>query len=381
MAIKRGLWAAVRVVAGLALAGCGPSAPTASAPTGPVDQAGLARAKAVIAQYRAAPVFVAPAAPFDAKTCAAGKSMLSIPDNSANPFLHGIIDREELAGALVGLKVTHWQNQGQPNQWVQGVNSAISSKTSAIDLVSGLNPETIEPQIKAARAAGVKVMTTHFYDPSQPQNPNLSSNLTVGFGVAGKILADWAIMRTDGKAHILLIKSDDVPPTAPLVANLKAELAANCPQCQITQEVNVGAVEWATKIQPSVQTALLAHDDINVIIPIYDSMSQLVLPAVQLAGKKNKVIIASFNGTPFVLDAVRNGDVDMDIGESIDWIAYASIDGHLRDLCGLPSPKALNVPFFIFDKSNVALAGAPADYAKGYGDAYIKGFKALWKLQ
>jgi ribose transport system substrate-binding protein len=70
----------------------------------------------------------------------------------------------------------------------------------------------------------------------------------------------------------------------------------------------------------------------------------------------------------------------MDIGESVDWIAYATLDGHLRDLCGLKSPAALNVPFYIIDKTNVADAGVPASYDKGYGDAYITGFRKLWKL-
>ncbi len=45
--------------------------------------------------------------------------------------------------------------------------------------------------------------------------------------------------------------------------------------------------------------------------------------------------VATFNGTPFVLDFIQQGSVDMDIGESLDWIAYATVDGHLRDLCGL----------------------------------------------
>ena len=63
----------------------------------------------------------------------------------------------------------------------------------------------------------------------------------------------------------------------------------------------------------------------------------------------------------------------MDIGESLDWIAYATVDGHLRDPCGLPTPKALNVPFYIFDKSN-AKSGRAGQYDKGYGDAYKAGF-------
>jgi ribose transport system substrate-binding protein len=342
---------------------------------------GIAKAKANLAPYTAKPVFKAPGEPFDARACAKGKKQLSIPNSSGNPFLKGIIDRMKTAGALVGLEVTEWENQGQPSQWVQGVEHAIRDKYDIIDLISGIDPGTIAPQLEAAKAAGVKVMTSHFYDPSFEQHPVVSSSLTIGFGEVGRILADWSTVATDGKANIALVVSNEVPPTIPLVANFKEELAAVCPQCKIVQEINVGVTEWGTKIQPGVQAAVQANPEINVVIPIYDSMSQFVVPALRLAGKTGQVKVATFNGTPFVLDFIQQGAVDMDIGESLDWIAYATIDGHLRDACGLPSPKALNVPFYIFDKSNAAEAGTPAQFDTGYGDAYKAGFQKLWGLE
>ena len=42
--------------------------------------------------------------------------------------------------------------------------------------------------------------------------------------------------------------------------------------------------------------------------------------------------------------------------------------------------SALNVPFYIFDASNVETAGVPAQFDTGYGDAYISGFRTLWGL-
>lgn len=342
---------------------------------------GLARATANIAKYTSAPQFVAPGEPFDAKTCAAGKKMLSIPNNSGNPFLKGIIDRMKTAGAEVGLEVREWENQGQPSQWVQGVELATREKYDIIDLISGIDPGTIQPQLQAAKDAGVKVMTSHFYDPSFEQNPVVSSSLTIGFGEVGTILADWSAVATEGKAKIAIIVSNEVPPTIPLLANFKSQLAANCPNCDIVQEINVGVTEWGTKIQPAVQAAVQAHPEINVVIPIYDSMSQFVIPALRLAGKTGDVKVATFNGTPFVLDYIQQGLADMDIGESLDWIAYATIDGHLRDACGLPSPTALNVPFYIFDKNNAAEAGTPAQFDTGYGDAYKSGFHKLWGIE
>ncbi|HVY50352.1 MAG TPA: sugar ABC transporter substrate-binding protein [Devosia sp.] len=342
---------------------------------------GLAKAKESLAKYTSTPQFVAPGDPFDAKACAAGKKQMSIPNNSANPFLKGIIDREKAVGKDLGLEVVEGQNQGNPSEWVQQVELATRDKYDIIDLISGIDPASIAPALQAAKAAGVKVMTSHFYDPSFKQDPVVSSSLTIGFGEVGRILADWATVATDGNPQIAIVVSRDVPPTIPLVDEFTKELAAVAPKGKIVQEINVGVTEWGTKIQPGVQAALQANPDINVVIPIYDSMSQFVVPAIRLVGKTGQVKVGTFNGTPFVLDYIASGDVDMDIGESLDWIAYATVDGHLRDACGLPTPTALNVPFYIFDKNNVASAGTPAQFDTGYGDAYKAGFRKLWGLE
>lgn len=345
-----------------------------------VDQAGLDRAREALAVYEALPVFTPPGEPFDARACAAGMRMLSIPNNSGNPFLKGIIDRMKAAGELVGLEVVEWENQGQPSQWVQGFEYAIREDFDIIDLISGIDPATVAPQVQAATDAGVKVMTSHFYDPSMEQHPLVSSSLTISFNEAGLILGNWSAVATEGHAKIALVVSNEVPPTHPLVAGIRTALEENCPTCEIVEEINVGVAEWGTRIQPAVQSALQANPDINVVIPIYDSMSQFVVPALRLTGRLGDVKVPTFNGTPFVLDYIREGSVSMNIGESLDWIAYATVDGHLRDACGLESPTELAVPFYIFDADNVESAGVPAQFDTGYGDAYISGFRELWGI-
>lgn len=344
------------------------------------DQAGMERAQERLSVYTERPVFTAPGEPFDIRSCAAGRKMLSMPNSSANPFLKGIIDRMKAVGDEIGLEVVEWENQGQPNQWVQGFDFAIRDSFDIINLISGISPDTVEPQVKAATDAGVKVMTSHFYDPSFEPHPLLSSTLPIGFNEIGKILANWVTVNTDGNAKIALIVSREVPPTIPLVDGIETELAENCPNCEIVSEINVGVAEWGTKIQTSLQSVLQANPEIDVVIPIYDSMSQFVVPALRLTATLGEVKVATFNGTPFVLDFIQQGAVSMNIGESLDWIAYATIDGHMRDICGLDVPDKLNVPFYIFDADNAAEAGSPAQFDTGYGDAYITGFRDLWGL-
>lgn len=358
-------------------------AAAAAAPAARADAVsdGVQRATEIIEAHRQPPVYKPAGEPFDIRAVAAGKRMLSIPNTSLNQFLKGIIAREVAVGKEIGLDVREWENQGQPSQWVQGIEYAIANGIQIVDLISGVNPAVVEPQLQAARDAGVKVFTSHFYDPSQPASSLLEGDLPVSFYGQGWILGNWMIYKTGGDAHAIVVKSDEVPPTAPLVQGIHDAFEKNCPNCTIAQEINVGITEWGTKIQPSVQSALLANPQVNYVIPIYDSMSQFVVPAVELTFKSDAVKIATSNGTPFVLDFIRNGQVEMDIGESLDWIARATIDGYMRKLAGLPMPKDIGVPYYIFDESNVETAGVPAEPNKGYGDAYVKGFNETWMIK
>jgi ribose transport system substrate-binding protein len=341
---------------------------------------GVARATEIIEAHRKPPVYKPAGEEFDIRAVAKGKTMLSIPNTSSNQFLKGIIAREIEVGKEIGLDVREWENQGQPSQWVQGIEYAIQNKIDIVDLISGVNPAVVEPQLQAARDAGVKVFTSHFYDPSQPANPLLEGDLPVSFYGQGWLLGNWMIYKTGGDAHAIVVKSDEVPPTAPLVQGIHDAFEKNCPKCTIVQEINVGITEWGTKIQPSVQSALISSPQANYVIPIYDSMSQFVVPAVELTGKSDTVKIATSNGTAFVLDFIREGKVEMDIGESLDWIARSTIDGYLRKLAGLPMPKDIGVPYYIFDASNVETAGVPAEANKGYGEDYVQGFNKTWKI-
>ena len=148
--------------------------------------------------------------------------MLSIPNNSGNPFLKGIIDRMKAVGEDIGLEVVEWENQGQPSQWVQGFDFAVRDNFDIINLISGISPDTVEPQIRAANEAGVKTMTSHFYDPSFTPNELLSSALPIGFNEIGKVLANWVTVATEGQGRIATVVSRDVPPTMPLVEGFES---------------------------------------------------------------------------------------------------------------------------------------------------------------
>ena len=340
----------------------------------------MADAEAIIAKHRTMPDFTPPGAPFDAKACMKGKKIFGIPLTSANPFNIQVAKALEAAAKTVGFPMTTWNNQLKVDQWVQGMSQATAEGYSLIDLQGGIPPEALGPQIKAAREKGIKVTTTHLYDVTQTKSDMLDASAKTNYTEAGAIMAAWAFVKTGGKPDVLIIGSDEVIPTAPFVKSIEDTLKTLCPECK-QKYVNVPVPEWGTKIQTSTQSALVADPGLNFVLPIYDSMSQFVVPALRVTNRKDSVKIASYNGTPFVLDMVRNGDVDMDVGESLGWVGYAGLDVDMRAICGLPPVETLNTPLYIFDSSNVKTAGVPATFDDGYGNSHIAGFKKLWGIE
>jgi ribose transport system substrate-binding protein len=334
-------------------------------------------AKAFIAEHKAAPLFVNPGPAFDAKKCAEGKKMVSLPLSTTIPYSMATNKGMAAAAAKVGLGYSTWENQLKVDQWIAGINNAIGQKDALINLWSGINPDVLRPQIAEAQKAEIKVVSTDTYDITQTPSSAIDNAARSNHSLAAKLLANWAYVRTDGKPNVVIVGSDEVTSTKPMVTAIRETLKELCPECK-TQYLNVPAPEWGTKIQPGVQAMLVADPGINFVLPIYDSMSQFVIPALRLTNRVDSVKIAGADGTPFVIDLVRTGQVDMDVGSSVGWIGYAGLDAALRVICGLAPVHDLNTPFVVFDKTNAEMAGVPATYDKGYGDAYVTGFEKLW---
>lgn len=338
----------------------------------------VAAAQANIDNYSGIPEFVAPGPAFDAQACMEGKSIMTVPASSAIPFIKTIADHKDELAEELGFEHSQWENQGNPTQWIQGMEYAGNNGFDLVSLLAGADPRFFEPQVKAAQGAGVKVVTSHLTGLELDAPAGVDANTAIDYKQAGKLMADWTIVQTEAKTNALILVSNEALSTDSLVDGL-TEAFEKCPDCAY-EIVNVPIVDWATRIQPTVQGKLQANPDINYVIPIYDSMSTFVTPAIAIAGKRDSVKVATFNGTPFVLDLIREGTVELDIGENLDWIAHAMLDAEMRLLCGLDPIVDSKVPLRVFTAENIAEVGNPAESSKGYGDAYVEGFRNLWMV-
>lgn len=310
-----------------------------------------------------------------------GKLIFMIPSSTSIPFCD-VVDRQmESFAKEAGMRLEVWQTQAQIGQWVQGFGTALAHHAALIDVGCGLDPATVAPQIKQAEAQGIPVVAAHSYALGQPQLPGLAGSVLGAYIQAEQLDAAWTILKTQGKGDVLLITAPSIASSPFIEKAVKDMFATYCPHCTL-HVAGVNAADWATKIGPTVQSAILADRNLEYIIPIFDGMVQFAMPAIITTGSIGKVKIASFNATPAVLDMMRTGNVvDYDPGEDTTWLAGAIIDQDMRVLLKKPLVKDDVAGLRGFTKANVAAAGVPAKLGQGYGGGAAAGFAALWGLK
>jgi ribose transport system substrate-binding protein len=380
------VWAKARDVLLVVLcamaAGCGSGA-NAGSPSGPVSAGQADAANAQINRFRALPAFVPPGPAFHASSRLRGKTIFEIPITSEVPFIAAVEAGMRDAAARVGARVVTYPNQGSPNEWAQGIRTAIAEHAAAITLLAQ-DPRLLAPQIAEARRAGIPVVvarTTGEGEPCQADgggHPYGSACVPGPFEQAGRLEADWVAASGRGRADVLVVTSNDARSTVPLVRGLMDEFRVRCPACDL-RFVDVPIPRWAGQLRSEVQSALVRDPGLNYVIPIYDSMSQYVVPALRGQGAANRVGIATFNGTPFVLKLLQDGEVvRMDAGENLAWIGWAIMDQTFRVVAGVRPVRSEHTALRVFDRGDVLQAGTPPGVDQGYGNAYVAGYERLW---
>ncbi|HEY4279248.1 MAG TPA: sugar ABC transporter substrate-binding protein [Conexibacter sp.] len=378
------------VAVGLLAAGCGSSdssdtsssdgASTAAAAAPSSASGGVAAAQKEIAAYSGVPRFVAPGRPFDARRAAGGKTLESIPASSSIPFVQTLQNGVRSISPQVGMTFLDWPNQGQPVQWVQGMNAGVDRRVAAINLMAGIDPGSLGPQVRAALAAGIPVIASHLYDVGDTP-PDGVDTLSFPYEQAGRLLADWVVDRSGGKGDVLVARIDEVNSTRPMMKGITDVLSSACGDDCPLSSINVSIADVATKIQPQIQSALVKDPNIRYVIALYDSAeAPFAVAAVKAAGASSRVRVITFNGTPSILRLVKSGDVEMDIAESLDWDSYAITDQAMRLMGGLPPVTDPHLPLRVFDQDNIDEAGTSQTSADGFGDEYRAGYEKLWGL-
>ena len=352
------------LAAGLTLAACGSSSDTKSGSAA----AGGASATVTDAVSNAMAPVAKFAAPGAAVAAPSGKKIGAVTCSSQGyGCVQGGLGVQE-AGKALGWNVTVADGKGDPATWNSAIQQAVTAKADGIVLLA-VDPALVAGALAKAKAAGIPVVSTFI--------PKLGATAVDGYASTdhaqgGKILADWIIKDSGGKAKVLMLDEKAFPELVKRNTALLDELKAACPGCTVadTVEFNIGTM--ASQLAGAVTSSLQRHPDVTYVVAPFDSAGIFAGQGIRSAGATARVKMVGAEGDPNGIQGVQSGGQAVDLATVPPWGGWAAVDLLVRHMAGSPVETA-ELPQRLFDKSNVPSG-------KGWsGDVdYKASYRELW---
>ncbi|MCW2952984.1 MAG: monosaccharide transporter substrate-binding protein family [Conexibacter sp.] len=384
---KRSVVVAALVATAIGVAACGSSSSTSSgsstavassSTTASATGGGVAEAKQRLdALYRGV-TFRAP--PSSGPKPQAGKNVWLIDTSLAAPEGALVAQGVQAAGRLLGWNTTVYDGKFQPSRYLDGVRQAIAAKADGIFMYA-IDCASVRAALQEARAARVQVVGAESADCGAGSSALFDGTVEYSQGdffswahAAGAAEADWAIVKTDGKAKVINLFENDLGSTRAIQAGF-ADTIKTCAGCKIVDSVTFDGTELGPRLQEKTQQAILKNPDANVLMVPYDgAMTSGPAAAVMASGRRARLNVVAGGGLAPNMDLVRK-----DAGEnagystSLAWEGWAGMDALNRLFEGQrPQPSGIGMMVFDIDH-NMPASGAwvaPVDFAAAYTKAW-----------
>lgn len=339
-------------------------------------EGGIDQAKAEVEKVEVMPQFVAPGEPFDISKLK-GKHIWIITSTLAVPFVATIAHGVEAAAKEAGLETTLFDGKGQVSEWNRGMSQAVDQHADGIVTV-GASPELMKGPTAAALAAKIPVVDTLTADQAAPLVPGNNAHVSISFYHSGQLQADYAIAKSGGKAHVLILGDNEFPGEVSRVEGMEHEFKTLCPDCAVTvQDTQVGNL--GVKLGQLTQTLLRRDPTITMVLPTYDAQAIYVVPAIKAANLSSPVEVVGSDAVSSNLDWIRQGNVQVaDVGEPDVWAGWAAVDQVARAMLGLPTVEE-EIPLRLFVASN--LKDVSNDENALFGGDFVAQYRKLWGLK
>lgn len=286
----------------------------------------------------------------DAKKISKGKKIAIVSDSSSSTYSSYIAQEIKTAAEKAGFSETViYDTDGTSSSHASALENAVSDQCALALLIGNIDKDELTLSIETAQANGLKVLSL---DNAQTGSKEHFVDFTIAadYVSEAKALADYAIVKNEGKVNALLIAPSDVGYSEEMRKAVTDELAnyseGYC--TEITAEISTSA-----SISETVQKALERDTNINCVIVLHNDMVKDTVDALEMAQAMSRVTLLARGGGTELFTQVKNGNITSAVSESYEWTAYIALDCILRVLGGNDSPEVQGIPYMMISYDNV----------------------------
>jgi ribose transport system substrate-binding protein len=267
------------------------------------------------------------------------------------------------------------------------VQQAIDQKVDYI-FMTGAPMALISEQLANADKAGIPVLSCYGTDAPGGKDGTENKGLYAQCGDQtsamddGKLLADWAVGDSDGKANILSVNIPDYPILVALEKGFTDEVTAKCPDCKVSK-LGVTVDDLAGgKVPQAVASKLQSDPSIDYVFFTMSDLPAGVHDTLEGAGLGDQAKLFGLDFNEANLKAIEAGDQSVAMGlpkEYSAWLMFqfaAELEenGQITD-----ERKLANLPRILVGKDQAAqYLDTRAQWPGPVG--FQDQFKALWNV-
>lgn len=299
-----------------------------------------------------------------------------------NGFIQSIKDGISAAASKTGMTTLQSNPAGSAADVTRQISQAITQHASAIITV-GFTTADIAAPLQEAHSAGIPVVQLFVTDPgAPPTSAGVFAYVSPCYTCIGANMADIVIHDSGGGADAVFVNAPDVGIATLEAHGFTTEMGQHCPRC-ITRVSDAPIAQWGTQI-PSIATAAAADPRVNYVVPVFDTASPLIVPALVAANATSRVKLVSSNGDQAQLQDMKNASTPRwvgNIGVNGAWIGWASMDEVLRALTNHPALADEKIGFRAFTPANIGSLDLRQNPSTWYGGTdFAAQYLKLWGL-
>lgn len=333
------------------------------------DQAGLAKAEALVASQSQRPTTITDTTKVT-KPIPKGLTIDFIPCGSPECTLEGNIVKQ--AAAAVGWNTVILSNDGTPQGDKAAFTQAVRNKAAAI-LYTAIPASTFSSLLPQLKANGTFISTCCVTDAVGPSTGiGYAIDIPAQVGPVGGSQAAWVAANSKDTADSVFVNIPAFAILASQATDYKAGMATYCPTCKV-DEMDVALANLATA-PSTIVSYLRAHPSVDYVIASTDAIT-IGLPAAIKAAGLNNVKIVGQGATPTNIQYLHSGQEAADVAFPYYEVMYAMVNAAIQDKAGMTVAPSVAPPAWLLTPQNAPNTTAQVfPVVSGYQSQY----QALW---
>jgi ABC-type sugar transport system substrate-binding protein len=254
---------------------------------------------------------------------------------------HSTVTNSALARAKeLGITAEISDPQAKAEAQISAIENFVSAGAKVI-IICVLDPAVVKPALQAAADKGVYIVQTSGRESAINGIGISIEDADLGCA-AGELAGDAINAKLGGKATVAILDYPDLPNVVIRADNIEKCLKQKAPNANIVGRFKGGTTDFG---QTSMENALQAHPDIDVVASINDAGAYGAITALQAANKDPaKTIVVGIDSEAHARELIKAGGmyygtVDTNPSET----GVMAINAALKLLAGATVPKNIKV--------------------------------------